>query len=366
VTHRVPTGLRQFALFAALLGAAAWLAPAPGHLTDRDVYESIGAALIVPDCSGLHCFRPLVPWIVDRFPGPSILHWKIYAVLLNAAAGVATGGLARIMGLTPRGSALAAAMSALGYGAFFTVFDPHTADPFIFAAAPIIFACLWTERLGAAAALSAVTVLAKEFGAAPLWIFAAYRAAIGRWASLPWLLVAAWGVTLIWIAMQLALMVGFNYTYDRSASVDLLHGGYLRYWLGHLTVRLALFAVYAVYGPVYAIAAVGLAGAGSHWRRLVAAAVPAALALCYVQQPDRALWNFHFIVIPLAALALERVPAAFAWSFVLLFALANARLAAQIPFLPPTRLLAPLALVAGGAAIALAVRRQELPVGAMA
>jgi hypothetical protein len=353
----------RFAAFAALLGGAAWLAPAPAYATDRDVYEAVGRALVVPDCSGLHCFRPLVPWIVDRFPGPSIVHWKVYAVLLNAAAGVATGWLARVWGLSRRGSSLAAAMSAFGFGAFFTVFDPHSADPLMFAAAPALFALLWRNQLEAATVLSAVAVMGKEFAAAPLWMFAAYRALAGRWVDALRPLASAYGVTLLWVALQLLLMAAFNYTYDRNASVDLLHGGYLRHWLEHLSLRLAVLAVYGVYGPVYVLAVVGLLIGGTPWRRLAMAAVPAALALCYVQQPDRALWNFHFVMIPLAALVLERAPAGFAWSFVGVFALANARLAAQLPFLPSSRLLALIALAAAVPSVVLALRRQDVAVG---
>ena len=52
-------------------------------------------------------------------------------------------------------------------------------------------------------------------------------------------------------------------------------------------------------------------------------AAPVALVLCYVQQPDRALWNFHYLVAPLGALALERAPLALAGLTVAAFAFAN-------------------------------------------
>jgi hypothetical protein len=49
------------------------------------------------------------------------------------------------------------------------------------------------------------------------------------------------------------------------------------------------------------------------------------------------LWNFHFVVTPLAALVLDRAPAALAWTSIALFAVANTRLGAQIAFAPPSR-----------------------------
>ena len=43
-------------------------------------------------------------------------------------------------------------------------------------------------------------------------------------------------------------------------------------------------------------------------RRLAVVSLPIAALFGYVQQPDRALWNFHYLVTPFAALVLERVP----------------------------------------------------------
>jgi hypothetical protein len=50
-----------------------------------------------------------------------------------------------------------------------------------------------------------------------------------------------------------------------------------------------------------------------------------------VQQPDRALWNFHYLVAPLAALSLSRAPSALAWTTIALFAIGNLRVGAQLP-----------------------------------
>jgi len=88
----VSTGAQRLAHFAALtlcLAAIAWASPLPARVTDRDVYEATAAHGVVLDCSDIHCFRVMVPWLLSPLPGPSILKWKAYAVLSNAAAGLA-------------------------------------------------------------------------------------------------------------------------------------------------------------------------------------------------------------------------------------------------------------------------------------
>jgi hypothetical protein len=330
-TSRVPDEVVQLVVFVPILAVCAWLAPAPVNATDRDIYETVGRLIIVPDCSSIHCFRPLVPWIVERFPGSSLAHWKLYAAMMNAVAGVAVGRLAFTFGLTRRGSALAAALSAFGFGAMFTLFDPHTADPLMFAIAPVLFRELWLGRIGVVMVASGVAVLAKEFGAAALWIFTLVAALERRWLTALKTLVAANAVTIVWVLLQLTLILGFQYNYAENASADVLHGGYITYWLSHMSAASAFSAVFTVFGPVYLLAAVGVIIGGPTWRRLALATLPAALLLSYVQQPDRALWNFHFILVPLAVLVLQRAPAIVGWAFMVFFALANMRLGAQLP-----------------------------------
>ena len=91
------------------------------------------------------------------------------------------------------------------------------------------------------------------------------------------------------------------------------------------------------FGALYLLAPVGFALAPAPLRRLTIAAAPVALVLCYVQQPDRALWNFHFLVTPLGALALERAPVALAGLTVAAFAFANLRVGAQLTMVPAAR-----------------------------
>ncbi len=349
--------LAQFAAFAAVLIVVGVLSPTPTYPTDRDVYEAVGQRFFVPDCGSIHCFRPLVPWIVERFPGEPVLRWKIYAALMNAASGVAVGRLALAFGLTPRGAHMAAALSAFGFGPMFTLYDPHTADPFIFALSPVIFRELWLGRLGFATVLSCVGVFAKEFGAAPLWIYTTFAALERRWLTALRALVSANAVTIVWIVLQLTLILTLQYSYGGNASADVLHGGYLRFWLSHVGVGAAVWAIFAVFGALYLLAAAGVALGGAQWRLLAMSAVPAAALLAYVQQPDRALWNFHFLVVPMAAVVLERAPAALGWAFAGCFAIANMRIGAQLSVVPSGRWLLAISIVLAGAAIASAAGR---------
>src|SRR5690349_5268691 len=119
----------RFLMLAATLAVIAWLAPAPDRATDRSIYEATARHIIVRDCSDIHCFRVLVPWVLGRFPGSTTAIWKLFAVLCNAWAACAVGSLARRWGASPRGELAAAWLSAVGMGSLYTLFDPFTADP---------------------------------------------------------------------------------------------------------------------------------------------------------------------------------------------------------------------------------------------
>ena len=72
-------------------------------------------------------------------------------------------------------------------------------------------------------------------------------------------------------------------------------------------------------------------------RVLAVVSLPIAALFAYVQQPDRALWNMHFLVLPLAAVALDRAPAIGA-ATIGAFAVANLRVGAQLPMARTGRL----------------------------
>jgi hypothetical protein len=351
--------LRRFAALVIVLGVVALVAPAPWLGTDRDTYVAVGRQHVIADCSELHCFRILVAWTLEALPGPSLVKWKTYAVLANAGAALAVGRLCGVLGLSTQASIYATWLAAFGFGSFYTLFDCYTSDPLMFLLGPLLTADLLRGRRGRATVAAAVGVLAKEFAAAPLWIHALWAALRRNWDAALRSLLAASTATMVWVALQLWLVVSQNYSYGGSASADLAAGGFLAHWYSMVGLRGAMMAVFVEFGALYVLFPFGFLRASRELRLLAIAAIPAALALAYVQQPDRALWNFHFLVIPIAVLAIEKLPAWSVWLFIAIFALANLRLGAQLKFVPPA--LVPLAvstLFAAGAGALVIVKRQ--------
>lgn len=357
-----PRPLATFLLLTMVLGAIAAYAPAPSFRTDRDVYEAIGRQHVILDCSDLHCFRVLVAWMLDPFPGPSLLKWKSYAVLANAGAAVALGRLCITLGLSARTALLATWLAGLGSGPLLTLFNCYTSDPLMFLMGPLVLNALIVGRRGHAGLIAGIGVFAKEFAAAPLWIFCIWSAMRRRWEVALRSLATATGVTLVWVGLQLWLMLRYNYTYAGSASADIAGGGDLAVWLGEVGYRGAAMAVFGEFGALWVVMPIGLLFAPRDLRLLAVAAAPAALALVVVQQPDRALWNFHFIAIPLAVLVLRQLPDVLCGLFVLCYALANLRIGAQLTFVPAARVPLSLSLLLAAAAVVLMVsRRARLP-----
>src|SRR5205807_10615566 len=101
-------------------------------------------------------------------------------------------------------------------------------------------------------------------------------------------------------------------------------------------------------------------------RQLTLAAVPALVALAYVQQPYRALWNFHFLAVPLAVLVLESLPDILAWVFIAAYALANLRFGAQLAFVPSARFPVALSVALALAAIGWKIARRARDDGPLA
>lgn len=338
------------------LGVVAWLSPAPDRVTDSATYLAIADQTIVPDCSDLHCFRVLVPWTLGAVPGPDLLKWKAYAAAMNGLAAVAVFALCRQWALSNRVALLASTLSAVGFGSLYTVHDVFTADPLMFALGPILTLLLFQERLVWAGAIASVGVLAKEFAAAPAYIAMATAFVWGRRDLAGRLLVVANCALIVWLVLQLTLIVGFNYSYADNPSTHLLSGGYLATWWTTLSPRGAISAMVNQFGALWLLAPAGLLLAPSALRRYAAMAVPVAAIFAYVQQPDRALWNFHFLVTPLAALVLVRTRKALAWATVAVFALMNLRVGAQLSMVPPARITLSVSLLLAAAVIASVAR----------
>lgn len=318
---------------AVALAAIAWLSPDPGRVTDRGTYEASAALTIVPDCSDLQCFRVLVPWTLGRLPGPSILRWKSYAVVANTTAAIGVWLLCSVCGFSRRAAVLAGALSAFGFGSLYTVHDVFTADPLMFALGPLMTTALFAERFALATTVGIVGVLGKEFAAAPLYAFALLEASTRRWVPALRAVAAGNAAFITWAMLTLTLMLGFGYSWGWNGvgSADLTGGAALRLWARKLSARGIVFAMFNEFGPLYVLAPAGLALAPYRLRRLAVVSLPIAALFAYVQQPDRALWNFHYLVTPMAALVLDRVPIALASAVVATFAVGNLRVGAQLP-----------------------------------
>jgi hypothetical protein len=333
------------------LAGVATLSPEPDRVTDRSAYEATAAMGIVPDCEDLHCFRVLVPWMLGPLPVDSTAKWKGYAVAANAAAAAGVVTLVVAWGLSWRAAVMAGALTAFGFGSLYTLHDPFTADPLMYALAPWVLWLMLKERVAIGTAVGVMGVLAKEFVAAAMFISAAAAALAGR-RDLAWRILAGANLAVIaWLALQLTLILRFNYGYGDNPSTHLLAGGFLAKWLSDLSPRAAAIALLGEFGALWILAPAGIWLAPAALRRVLIVSLPVAAIFVYVQQPDRALWNFHFVVTPLAALVLAQAPAAIAWLAIGTFAFANLRLGAQLPFVPPAGLPLAVSFIAALAAI---------------
>src|SRR4030095_11713683 len=164
----------RFLAIAGVLGAIAAIAGTP-VAGDRDVYQKIGRQLFVLDCHDIHCYRLLPAPIIEHLPGPSLMKWRAYAVLTNAAAAIALGRLCVVLGLSSRAAGFATWIAAVGFGPMQSVFDPYTSDPVMYLLAPLMMTDLMAERLGRPTLVGRPGGVSKEVRPAPFWVFRALR-----------------------------------------------------------------------------------------------------------------------------------------------------------------------------------------------
>jgi hypothetical protein len=346
----------------AWLALAAWLAPA---FPFSSPYVATAEHTIIPGCSEVQCFRVLVPWLLGLIPLGSVLKWKAFTVVFTTAAAFAVRDLALTFGLSNRQATVALALTAAGFGSMFGMWDSFNADPLMFFLGPAVTRWLLEGRYGLVAVVTCVTVIAKEFAVMAVAMF-------GVWALWTRHHAAAWRsftiaacAFVLWGGFQLVLMRAFNYSYSgfgTAPAASLLSGSFLRLWWSLMPVRSAVAALINEFGAVYLLAPVGWFSAPRTLRQMSLAAIPFAAFLAYVEQPDRALWNFHFLAFPLAAIVLDDLPAPLRWTFVVVYAAANARAGGQITFVPPVSVTLPISVAIALFAIALRRDRTRLDV----
>jgi hypothetical protein len=344
------------AAFAALLASAAWLA-APFPFSSP--YVATAERTIVPGCAEVQCFRVLVPWILALVPLPSIVKWKAFAIVFMVAAAFAVRDLSCAFGLSHRRATTAMTLTAFGFGSMFSMWDSFNADPLMFYLGPAVTRWLLEERYRLAATVTCATVIGKEFVVMAVGTFGVWAMWMRRYVAAARSFAIASAAFVIWAAFQLFLMRAFDYSYSgfgTAPAASLLSGSFLRLWLSLMPAHSALAAMANEFGAVYLLIPFGWRTAPPALRQLALAALPFAAFLAYVEQPDRALWNFHFLAFPLAAIVLDDLPSGFRWTFVGLYALANARAGAQVMLAPPTMVTLPASV---GIAVLAIVRQRR-------
>ncbi len=331
--------LRRLGAYVALVSVLAAVAvPASRlRLPDSFFYTQAAERMILPGCAEIHCFRVLIPWTIGALPGPALVKWKGYAVLCNAASAIAVFDLCLLFGLSRRASVIAAALTAFGFGSLYTLFEPYTSDPLMFWLTPLVTRWALEDRMTRAGVVASIGVFAKEFVVVPFALVGIADARAGMWRQAVRAAAAGAAAFAVWLALSFFLRSQFGYSYGPNKSPRLLGGSYLAIWLSYMTPRGAVSAMFNQFGATYLLIPLGWLAAPPRLRQLVIPALPIACVFCYVQQPDRALWNFHFLTSPLAAVVLETMPNAFVACFLAVYVLANLKVGAQISFVPQAR-----------------------------
>ena len=328
--------LRLYVAFVLALAVVGFIASRV-RLPDNRFYINASERMITPGCAEIHCFRVLVPWTIGALPGNWLFKWKAYAVLANAAAAITVFDLALFFGLTRRASIIAGALTAFGSGSFGTLWQPYNSDPLMYWWTPIVMRWALEDRMAAAGLLASVGVFAKEFIVVPLAISSIADARERRW-NRAFRAAAAGAIGfVVWLGLQAFLRMQFGYTFGPNLSPLFFEGSYLVFWLQQMSARGALSAMFNEFGPIWLLIPLGWLAASRELRRVVVAALPIAGLFAYLQQPDRALWNFHFLTSPLAALVLESMSPVFVWSFLAVYAFAYLKVGAEVAFVPQAR-----------------------------
>lgn len=327
----------RFLALVGVLGAISALAPVPAYPTDANLYDWIGRDWFIPGCDELHCPRVLMPWILGLLPGASLVKWKTAAVVCEAGAAWMMERWVSRLGAPPRVANQVMWLTALGSGSLYTFFDPHTADPLMHLLAPALLLLLFNSYIGAALLISMVGVFAKEFAAVPLFVAALTWFQQRRWAEMRRAWLGFFLVTAVWIAWVIALRLTLGYSYGGNSSVDLLGGGFLLFWMARLSMSAMVRSVALTLGILWVLWPAGLVWGSRQIRQLTLATLPCIAVWCYVQQPDRALWNFAFAAMPAAATVLARIGPILGWGLVAAHAMVNLRFGAQLTFVPPAK-----------------------------
>ena len=142
-----------------------------------------------------------------------------------------------------------------------------------------------------------------------------------------------------------------GWTLATSPAARFAQGSWLAVWSADKSVWWIAFLLFVPFGFVWVFALLGYRFASSRLRSLALGALVPMLALNYVQNPERALANSFFVVIPLAVAFLSRLPRWVALVAAVANGLVTAKVGLSTEWLPPSRYL----LIPAGVSAALAI-----------
>jgi hypothetical protein len=286
-------------------------------------------------------------------PGSGYVKWRGYAIVCESAAAFMMALWVLRTGASMRAAVMVLWMTALGTGSLYTLYDPFTSDPLMHLLGPLLMTLLTDGRLWVATAIAAAGVLAKEFAAVPVFVNALMRAMRFEFRRYDDVLLSLGMVIAVWTGWGVLSRAGLNYTASKSHSFDRIgSGGFFGFWLEHIGMSLAVISIAGALAGLWLLWPAGVFRGPAIVKQLNAAAIAPLLVFNYVQQPDRAIWNFAFAIMPAAAVIVDRAPGALAWTLVGAQALVGLRMGAQLPYAPPVRLTLLVAFVAAAAMIA--------------
>lgn len=343
--------LLAFGINLALAAGIQLIAPAQPRLSDRQEYEYVGEHGLAANCPmSVYCYRVLVPSILAQVPLPPEVRWRGYQLTANTLAGTIIATTASGLPGGWATTATAGILTQTSFGFAFTAYDPYTADPLVFVILAAIAFWWFANRPGASLAAGVAGVFAKE--TVVLMSAATALAAIRRRDRPRWQAWVAQAIVVgvVLLAFHWVMDTYFGWSMTRNPAAQFSKGSWLALWWSNNPGLLRKgFFLFAPFGFAWLYAAAGFRTAPARLRELTLGTVLPFLALNYVQNPERALSNTFFVVVPLATLALSRVPVGVG----LAAACANGLLTAKVG--TSTTLLPPAALLLGPAAVSAAI-----------
>lgn len=338
---------------AAVAAAIAGAAPRQPVLTDRNDYEYNFKNWLTAYCpNSIMCYRILVPALLEFVPTHAEPRWRGYQWLAHTATGTVVA-----MAAAPIASPLmSSVLLQSSYGFAFTAYDPYTPDPFVFLIAALTLYLWLVDRILAMTLMAGVGVFAKEtvalIASVPaIAVIGSDRIRKWRWFEPA---IVAWSV-LLFFHWYMDTYAGWSIRQSQSA--NFLTGSWLVLWWRNSIGTKALL-LFAPFGFGWVFAALGYRYATPPFRQLALGAILPIAALAYVQTPERALGNAFFVIVPLAAAFLSRVPPAAAWAAVVTNGLVTAKIGLSAAWLPSSSILLIPASLAAAWAIA-SSRRQS-------